>query len=56
MKIDKNKLIALAKTNEFQQMLLEINAKWHEFYLRLGIVIQENRNLKQLIKSELKNY
>ena len=54
--IDKNKLIALAKTNEFQQMLFEINGKWYEFYLRLEIVIQENRNLKKLITSELKNY
>jgi hypothetical protein len=54
--IDKSKLIALAKTKEFQQILFEVNGKWHEFYIRLEIVIKENSNLQKLIKSELKNY
>ncbi|OIP46725.1 MAG: hypothetical protein COZ16_00915 [Flavobacteriaceae bacterium CG_4_10_14_3_um_filter_31_253] len=54
--VDKNKLIALSKTEEFQQILFEINLKWNEFHSRLLPVIEENNKLKNLIKQELKNY
>ena len=54
--IDKNRFIELVKTKKFQQLLFELNAKWHEFNSRLEIVIEKNDNLRKLIKSELKNY
>jgi len=54
--IDESGLIALAKTNKFQQILLPVNIKWNEFNARLLTVIEENDNLRKLIKSELKNY
>jgi len=49
-------LIASAKTKKFQQILLAVNIKWNEFNTRLLTVIEENDNLRKLIKSELKNY
>lgn len=54
--IDKKRFIELVKTNKFQQLLFELNAKWYEFNSRLNIVIEANKNLKALLKSELKNY
>ena len=54
--IDKNKLLALSKTEKFQQILFEVNVKWSDFSTRLETVIEENNNLRKLIKSELKNY
>ena len=54
--IEKNKLLALAKTKKFQQILFEVNVKWNDFYTRLETAIEENKNLRKLIKSELKNY
>ncbi|MDO1501162.1 DUF6090 family protein [Winogradskyella maritima] len=54
--VDKERFIALAKTNKFQQLLFELNAKWHEFNDRLDQVIEANENFKDLITSELKNY
>lgn len=54
--VDKNKLIELSKTDEFQQILFEINLKWNEFHSRLLPVIKENDKLRVLIKSELNNY
>jgi len=54
--IDKNKLLALAKTKRFQQILFEVNIKWNDFYARLETVIEESSDLRKLIKSELKNY
>jgi len=54
--IDKNGLIASAKTHKFQQILLALNIKWNEFNTRLLTVIEENNKLRKLIKSELKNY
>lgn len=54
--IHKNKLLALSKTKNFHQLLFEVNLKWNEFYTRLETVIEENNNLRKLIKSELKNY
>ncbi|BAO76435.1 DUF6090 family protein [Winogradskyella sp. PG-2] len=54
--LDKNGLIQLAKTDKFQQLLFEINVKWNDFYTRIKIVIEENNSLRNLIKSELKNY
>ncbi|PQJ78649.1 DUF6090 family protein [Polaribacter porphyrae] len=54
--IDKDKLLALAKTKKFQQILFEVNAKWSDFFTRLKTVIEENNDLRMLIKSELKNY
>jgi hypothetical protein len=54
--VDKNKLIALSKTEEFQQILIEVNMKWTEFISRLLPVIEENNKLKILIKKELSNY
>ena len=49
-------LVALAKTKKFQQILFEVNVKWNDFYTRLETAIEENKNLRKLIKSELKNY
>jgi len=54
--IDKNKLLALSKSKKFQQILFEVNMKWNDFYTQLETVIEENKNLRKLIKSELKNY
>lgn len=54
--VDKDKLIALSKTDEFQQILFEINLKWNEFHSRLLPVIEKNNKLKILIKQELNNY
>jgi hypothetical protein len=54
--IDKDKLITLSKTEEFQQILIEVNMKWTEFLSRLLPVIEENNKLKILIKNELMNY
>ncbi|MBO3118022.1 hypothetical protein J4050_14790 [Winogradskyella sp. DF17] len=54
--VDKDKLLALAKTKKFQQLLFEVNAKWNEFYTRLETVIAENNDLRALIESELKTY
>ena len=54
--MDKNKLIALVKTNKFQQLLLELNAQWNDFHARLNIVIEENIKLRNIIESELKDY
>ena len=54
--LDKDKLLALAKTKKFQQILFEVNAKWNDFYTRLQTVITENNDLRKLIKSELKDY
>jgi hypothetical protein len=54
--IEKNKLLALAKTKKFQQILFEVNVKWNDFYTRVETAIEENKNLRKLIKSELKNY
>jgi len=54
--LDENRLIALAKTDEFQQLLFEVSIKWSDFYTRLKIVIEENNSLRKLIKSELKAY
>lgn len=54
--IDKDKLLSLAKTKKFQQILFEVNAKWNDFYTRLETVIEENTDLRKLIESELKNY
>ncbi|OZV68023.1 hypothetical protein CA834_10255 [Winogradskyella aurantia] len=54
--IDKNKFLELAKTKKFQQMLFEINVKWSDFYTRVETVIEENYDLRNLIKTELKNY
>ena len=54
--LDKNKFLALTKTKKFQQILFEVNVKWSDFYTRLKTAIEENKNLRKLIKSELKNY
>lgn len=54
--IDKEKFIALAKTTKFQQLLFELNAKWYEFISRLDFVIQANKDLRELIHTELKNH
>ena len=54
--IDEHGLIASAKTQKFQQILLALNIKWNEFNSRLLTVIEENNKLRILIKSELKNY
>ena len=54
--VDKDGLIESTKTKKFQQILFELNVKWNEFYTRLETVIEENDNLRVLIKSELKNY
>ncbi|OUS03694.1 hypothetical protein A9Q86_00015 [Flavobacteriales bacterium 33_180_T64] len=54
--IDEHGLIASAKTQKFQQILLTLNIKWNEFNSRLLTVIEENNKLRELIKSELKNY
>lgn len=54
--IDKNKFLELSKTKKFQQILFEVNVKWSDFYTRLKTAIEENKNLRKLIKSELKNY
>jgi len=54
--VDKDKLLALSKSKKFQQLLFEVNFKWNEFHSRLQTVIEENTNLRQLIKSELPYY
>lgn len=54
--VDEEGLIELAKTKKFQQILLELNVKWNDFYTRLDIAITENDSLRMLIKKELKNY
>ena len=54
--IDKKKFIELAKTTKFQQLLFELNAKWHEFNSRLDVVIESNENFRKQLKSELKTY
>jgi hypothetical protein len=54
--IDKEGLIKLSKTKEFQQILFELNVKWNDFYSRLSTVIKENNNLRTLIQLELKTY
>jgi len=54
--IDKERFIILVRKNKFQQLLFELNAKWHEFNSRLNIVIETNEHLTRLIQSELKDY
>ena len=54
--IDKKRFIELVKTTKFQQLLFELNAKWHEFNDRLDNVIEANKTFRELLKSELKNY
>jgi hypothetical protein len=54
--IDREKFLALSKTKKFHQILFEVNVKWSDFYTRLKTAIQENKNLRNLIKSELKDY
>ena len=54
--IDTEKFLALSKTKKFHQILFEVNVKWSDFYTRLKTAIQENKNLRKLIESELKNY
>jgi len=54
--IDKNKLLILVKRDAFQQLLVDLNAKWNDFYARLNIVIENNYKLRKLIKTELKDH
>lgn len=54
--VDRDKLLASAKTKKFQQILFEINVKWGDFYTRTETAIAKNNALRKLIKSELKNY
>ena len=54
--INEEKFLELVKTDKFQQILFEVNLKWNEFYGRVKTVIEENNNLKNLIKLELENY
>lgn len=54
--IDKKRFIDLVKTSKFQQLLFELNAKWHEFHSRLNYVIEANNSFRELLKSQLKNY
>ena len=54
--VDSETLITLSKTKEFQQILFELNVKWNDFYSRLITVIKSNKDLRHLIKKELKDY
>lgn len=54
--IDRESFLALSKSKKFQQILFEVNVKWSDFYTRLKTAIKENKNLRKLIKSELKDY
>lgn len=54
--IDEARLIELARTRAFQQLLFEVNVKWNDFFTRLETVIEENNRLRRLIHSELENY
>ena len=54
--LDKEGLIELSKTKEFQQMLLELNVKWNDFYSRLSTSIKNNSRLRRLLEDELKYY
>jgi hypothetical protein len=54
--LDKEGLIELSKTKEFQQMLFELNVKWNDFYSRLSTIIKNNSGLRQLLEEELKYY
>ena len=54
--VSEEDLKIISKDPEFQQLLFELNAKWHEFNSRLDIVIEANKNFRELLKSELKDY
>jgi hypothetical protein len=54
--IDKDKLLELSKSKKFQQLLFEVNFKWIEFYNQVKTAMEENNNLRKLIKSELEYY
>ena len=51
--VDKDLLIALSKTKEFQQRLFELNLKWNEFYSRLTIIMEARNQLQDLLEQEL---
>lgn len=52
--VDKDRLIELSKTKEFQQRLFELNLKWNEFYSSLRKIMKARTKLQGLIKEELK--
>jgi hypothetical protein len=54
--VDREKIMELAKTKEFQQILFEVNLKWNEFNSRLITTSEANTELKKLIIEELMNY
>ncbi len=54
--VDKDGLIELSKTEEFQQILFELNVKWSEFHSRLLPLMEGNNKLRSVIKEEMINY
>lgn len=51
--VDKDRLIELSKTKEFQQVLFELNLKWNEFNARLIEIQKANSKLQKFIRKEL---
>lgn len=53
--VDRDRLLELSKTKEFQQRLFELNLKWNEFYSSLKKIMQARNNLQTHIKEALKS-
>lgn len=52
--LDQDVLIGLAKTEEFQQKLFEINLKWNEFDAIVTKLIKANNAARKVIEEQLK--
>jgi len=54
--VDRDRLIQLCKTQEFQQRLFELNLKWNEFYSGLLKIMEARMELQNLLREELKKH